>query len=459
MSIICTEKWQGCLFVLKNRIGADRFNLWFKSVELVELEKSKVVIGVPSAFIAEWLEAKFSQDIVESIYEATGDRVEVGFRVIGSLFSKLRSESLKEGASLIQKATAPKAAEGGEEGAEVRAEFRLDNFVVGPCNQLAFAAAKEVAGKDKPIFNPLFLHGPIGIGKTHLLQGIYNEIRAGGPKVSVRYATAERFTNQYVFALKHGRLDSFRHMYRNADVFLIDDVQFFSNKMGFQEEFLHTFNAIIGNNHQVVMASDTHPHDLTKVHDGLASRFMSGLVVKLEPPQYPTRLAILKSKAASLKKQIDEEVFKLIAHLCQGNVREMEGALTSVIACASLSGGRVDVDTAKEVFRRVQAPRQRPITVQWVEQLVLQEFGLTRDSVQARKRAKSASLPRHVCMYLARKWTGMSAQEIGAYFGGRNHTTVLFAAKKIAQAVASDQQLAYSVHKIERQLQTERASP
>jgi chromosomal replication initiator protein len=334
----------------------------------------------------------------------------------------------------------------------VRPEFRLDNFVVGPCNQLAFAAVKDVIASARPAFNPLFLHGPIGVGKTHLLHGIYNEVREAKPDLNVRYASAERFTNQYVYALKNHRLDSFRHMYRDADMLLIDDVQFFSNKMGFQEEFLHTFNSIAGRNHCVVMASDSHPHDLAKIHDGLASRFVAGMVARLEPPQYSTRLAILKAKAASFKKEIDEEVFKLIANLCQGNVRDLEGALTTVIACAGLSGIKVDLALAKEALHRVRTPRVGPITLESVEGLVLQEFGLMRESLQARKRVRSVSLPRQICMYLARKWTGVSAQEIGAYFGGRNHTTVLFATKKIEKALKADEQVAYRIHRIERQL-------
>ena len=458
MHVVQTEQWQACLDMLKKRIGADRFSLWFKNVELVELTPSQIVIGVPSAFVAEWLESKFKEDIANSLYAACGDRAEVRFHVVASLFSKLRSDSLEEGASLIQKGSAERSPAPVKDGSEVRPEFRLSNFVVGPCNQLAVAAAKDVVVSTKMTFNPVFFHGPIGVGKTHLLQGIYNELAEKRPEFKVRYAHAERFTNQYVFALKRGRLDSFRHLYRDADMLLIDDVQFFSNKMGFQEEFLHTFNAVVGRSHQVVMASDSHPHELARVHEGLASRFMSGMVVKLDPPQYSTRLAILKSKAAGFKGRIDEDVFKLIAHLSQGNVRDLQGALTTVMACASLSNTKVDVDMAKQVLRRGHASHDGPVTLAMVETLALEEFGLTREQIHARKRAKSVSLPRQVCMYLARKWTEVSAQEIGEHFGGRNHATVLFAEKKIEKVVASDQQLAYHVQKIEGRLQSGRGS-
>ena len=456
MHIVQTEQWQACLDMLKRRIGADRFSFWFKNVELVELTPSQVVIGVPSAFVAEWLESRFKGDIAASLYAVCGERTEVRFHVVASLFSKLRSDSLEEGASLIQKASAERSPAAAKDGSEVRQEFRLDNFVVGPCNQLAFAAAKDVVASTKMMFNPVFFHGPIGVGKTHLLQGIYNEMGEKKPQLKVRYAHAERFTNQYVYALKHGRLDSFRHLYRDADVLLIDDVQFFSNKMGFQEEFLHTFNAVVGRSHQVVMASDSHPHELAKIHEGLASRFMSGMVAELDPPQYSTRLAIVKAKAAGFKGRIDEDVFKLIAHLSQGNVRDLQGALTTVMACASLSDTKVDVDMAKQVLRRGRPLNDGPVTLEFVETLVLQEFGLTREQLHARKRAKSVSLPRQVCMYLARKWTGISAQEIGAHLGGRNHATVLFAEKKIEGAVASDQPLAYHIQKVEGQLQAGR---
>jgi chromosomal replication initiator protein len=448
-----TEQWQACLDILKNRIGADRFNLWFKNIELVEFSDTQLVIGVSSAFIAEWLEEKLKQDIVDSLYAVCGEPREVKFRVAASLFGKLRAESLEESASLIRKATAEKASVAQKDESQVRPEFTLSGFVVGPCNQLAFAAAKDLVSSVKVMINPLFLHGPTGVGKTHLLQAIYNELAAVKPQLRVRYAHAERFTNQYVFGLKHGRLDGFRHLYRDADVLLIDDVHFLSNKMGFQEEFLHTFNAVVGRSHQVVMASDSHPHELAKIHEGLASRFMSGMVVKLEPPQYSTRLAILRSKAARLQKRIDEDVFKFIAHMCQGNVRDLEGALTTVLACASLSGGKVDVDMAKQVLQRCGGGRKGPISLGLLEHLALEEFGMTREQLHARKRAKCVSIPRQVCMYLARKWTGASAQEIGDHFGGRNHTTVLFAEKKIGEAVTADQSLAYHIQQIDDRLQ------
>ncbi len=445
------EKWQTCLAVLKKRVGDERYNLWFKNLELVELSESRLTLGVPSAFVAEWLETKFRQDIADCVYATTGERTEVKFRVIPNLFGKLRAENLKEGASLIQGA-GPNLAAAKEEN-DVRPEFRLSNFIVGPCNQLAFAAARDVASSAKPTFNPLFYHGPIGVGKTHLLQGIYSELGEKKPHLKVRYAHAERFTNQFVFAMKNGRLDSFRHMYREADVLLIDDVQFFSNKMGFQEEFLHTFNALVSRDHQVVMASDSHPRDLAKIHEGLASRFMSGMVVRLEPPQFATRLAILKSKAARFQNRIDEDVFKHIAQMCQGNVRDLEGALTTVLAYASLSGAKVDLGVAREILLKPCAPRQGPVTLELIESLVLKEFGLSRADLCARKRAKSVSFPRQVCMYLARKWTTASAQDIGAHFGGRNHTTVLFAEKKIEQALVSDQQTSYHIRKIEGQIE------
>lgn len=452
MRLTQTEQWETTLEIIKKRIGPDRFTLWFKNLELVEFTSTRVVIGVSSAFVAEWLETKFKQDIAESVYEATGARVEVKFRVVSSLFAKQRAEALSEGASLIQKATTPEKIS--REECDVRPEFRLDNFVVGPCSQLAYAAAKEVCTATKPTYNPLFLHGPIGVGKTHLLQGIYNEVRATRPHLKVRYAFAERFTNHYVYALKHRRLDSFRHMYRNVDMLLIDDVQFFSNKLGFQEEFLHTFNAVVGQDHQVVMASDSHPRQLSKIHEGLASRFVSGMVVKLEPPSFSTRLAILQAKAAGFAQKIDKEVFEYIAHLCGGNVRDLEGALTTVMACASLANTRVDLQLAKRVLGHVGTGPRAPITLKHIESLVMQQFGVTREHLQARKRARSVSVPRQVCMYLARKWTPLSAQEIGEYFAGRNHTTVLFAEKKIQEAIASDPQLAYHIQQIESQLQS-----
>ena len=441
------DVWSGILHRLESTVGEDRFNLWFRNIEPITFSEGTLEIGVPNLFIGEWLEKHFGDVIIEAARHEIPECKQVRFKVVAKLFKKVRETQLREFAGVAE--------ENGfvsDHTAEIRSDMLLENFVVGPCNRFAHAAAMEIINSTSTKFNPLFLHGGVGLGKTHILQGIWNSLQKRRSKRKAIYVSAERFANEYVFALRHHKLDSFRHFYRNIDVLLIDDVHFLRNKMGFQEEFFHTYNSLDSANKQVVMASDTHPKLIGKFKEALINRFVSGMVIKLEPPDFKTRVAILRTKAKQLRKVINPDVLRYIADTVTGNVRELEGALTTVIAYASLSKSKITLSLAKQALEATSKNKRNDISIEKIEKTILKHFDVTRAQLHSSRRTKSISYPRQIAMYLARKYTSLSTQEIADYFGGKNHTTVLFADRKVSRLREKDVELDALLKKLEQQI-------
>jgi len=307
--------------------------------------------------------------------------------------------------------------------------------VVGSSNQLAYSAAQTVVAEPRTHFNPLFIHGGCGLGKTHLLQGICNAVVQNRPETKFIYASSEEFTNQFVLALKMGKLDAFRQRFRQTDLLLIDDVHFLASKKATQEEFLHTFNAIDMASKQVVMASDAHPKMIGQLSESLVSRFIAGMVVKIDPPVFETRCAILRQRAGEMQKQIPDPVIEYIAeHLC-ANIRELEGALLKVVAYASLSRSPIGLEMAREALEDHIARTDPIVHLSDIEAVVSTFFGITPADVHSSKKTRTISLARSVAMYLARKHTSMSFPEIGRFMGNKNHATVILACRKIKHLI------------------------
>lgn len=445
MKTLQSELWPKVSARIARKVESERFHLWFRNIELVSFSEDLVELGVPNLFIAQWMEQHFAATIAEAVRQETGTTPAIKFRVVAHLFAGMRQKQHEEIGSLAQK---PK-----EEPwlSEIRRDFQLSNFVVGPCNEFAHAAAMKVIEAGHTLFNPLFLYGGVGLGKTHILQGIWNEIRNRKRGKKVIYVPAERFMNEYVFAFRNGQVDAFRHTYRSADILLIDDVHFLRDKMGFQEEFLHTYDALNGPDKQVVMASDAHPNMMGKIKESLLSRFVSGMIVKLEPPDCATRVKILKLKAARLKKRIGPDVLQFIAARACSNVRELEGTLTTLVAYASLNKSRITVEMAREVIGAVAERKKRSIDLDKIEKVVLARFPVTRQDLHSNRRTSTISHPRQMCMYLARKHTALSSQEIADFFR-KNHTTVLSAEKGIEALAAKDPKVREMIAGIERDL-------
>jgi len=431
---------------IESKIGTERFNLWFRNTELISASNGLIEIGVPSLFIGNWMREHFGEVVTEAAREVRGEPVEVKYRVVERLLRDSRPPRAKSAGHFEST-----KAQGIRLGAAVRSDFLLENFVVGPCNRFAHAAAMEIINSPNSAFNPLFLHGGVGLGKTHILQGIYNSLRRRGVRKKLAYVDAERFANEYVFALRNNKVKRFRDFYRNVDVLLIDDVHFLSSKMGFQEEFLHTYNSLDSANKQVVMASDSHPKFIGKLKDCLVNRFVSGMVIKLEPPDFKTRVAILKVKARRLRRTFKPEVLRYIADVFTGNVRELEGALTTVVAYAGLTGSDITLSLAREALDTISKVRRSKVRIENIERAVVSHFGISRNDLRSRRRTRSISLARQVAMYLARKLTKHSCKEIGDFFGGKNHSTVLFAEKKISSAREEDATTELMLQKLEQQ--------
>ena len=445
------DTWEQVLVQVRGAIGDKRFNLWFRNTRFVSADSQQLQIGVPNLFIKGWMEENFSETVRESARKTCDWQGHVVFTVAGDLFREMRSQQLAASVDDI-------SSHGKEPGrdmtvSEPKRTLTLDDFVVGPCNQLAHASATEICFHSEPAFTRLFLHGGVGLGKTHLLQGIWSKLRATSDDGQAVYATAEKWTNQYVYALKSNQLEAFRKKFRSVRTFLIDDVHFLKNKRGIQEEFLHTFDAIDGSNKRIVIASDSHPRDLREITQSLATRFMSGMMAKLGAPDFDTRVRILVKKTQDKKHRFSQDVIEFMADRITNNVRELEGAVTTVVAYASLAQKPISTELASDALSEIDRATGPVVTVKEIEDEVTGLVGFTRADLHSKRRTRSISRARHVCMYLARQFTRRSCRDIGHYFGGMKHSTVISACKNVKERMGNDEELASLVAKVTSKLQ------
>lgn len=449
MVTVNADTWEQVLAQVRQVVGDQRFNLWFRNTRLVSADSQHVKIGVPNLFIKGWMEENFSDTVRAGLASTCNWRGEVAFTVAGDLFRKMRSEQLSAGIDDIESSTA-----GPVRQAEADDECRrltLDGFVVGPCNQLAHAVATEISFQAAPAFTRLFLHGGVGLGKTHLLQGVWNKLR-GADHGQAYYATAEKWTNQYVYALKSNQLGAFRQKFRSVRTLLIDDVHFLKNKRGIQEEFLHTFDALDASNKRIVIASDSHPRELREVTQSLSTRFMSGMLARLDAPDFDTRVRILLKKTKDKRQRFPLDVIELVAERVTDSVRELEGAVTTVVAYSSLAKRPIDKGLASDALAEMALTAGPVVTVKSIEDEVTAALGCTRADLHSKRRTRGISHARHVCMYLARQLTRESCREIGHHFGGMKHSSVISACKKLKERVAHDEEIAGFVAKVTSKL-------
>jgi len=427
---------------LAGKIGQQRYRIWFKNSTRLKLEDNYVKVGVPNLFIGGWIENHFAPQIAEAVAEETQKPMKVIFTIDPELFGTQRRRQLDSQAEFLNKSANPSVRQRRRVNTARQANMRLKltSFVVGPSNQLAYNATKAVVNGPETQFNPLFIHGGCGLGKTHLLQGLCNTICNTHPETRFVYLSGEEFTNQFILALKTGKLDSFRQRYRHTDLLVIDDVHFLASKKATQEEFLHTFNAIDSASKQVVMASDAHPKMIGQLSESLINRFISGMVVKIEPPEFVTRCAILRKRAQEMNKIIPDAVIEYIAENLRANVRELEGALLKVIAYASLSSSPVSLQIAREALEDHIARTDPIVHLSDIEAAVTTFFGITPADIHSSRKTRTISLARSVAMYLARKHTTMSFPEIGRFMGNKNHATVILACRKIENFIGKTDQ-------------------
>ncbi|WP_409343678.1 chromosomal replication initiator protein DnaA [Paenibacillus sp. MBLB4367] len=438
------DLWQQVLSVIQTKISKPSFDTWLKSTKALSFTDTELVICTPNKFTQEWLESRYQKLIGSTVYEVLDRQVNV-YIVIDD----------GQAIAVAQPSPAvtlppPQSAVSEEPFAHMlNPKYQFETFVIGPGNRFAHAASLAVAEAPAKAYNPLFLYGGVGLGKTHLMHAIGHYVLEHNPKAKVMYISSEKFTNEFINAIRDNRGESFRNKYRNIDVLLIDDIQFIAGKEGTQEEFFHTFNALHEDSKQIVISSDRPPKEIPTLEERLRSRFEWGLITDVQPPDLETRIAILRKKAKAENLDIPNEAMAYIANQIDSNIRELEGALIRVVAYSSLINQDVSAHLAAEALKDIiPASRPRTITIQDIQQKVGEFYGLRMEDFKARKRTKAVAFPRQVAMYLSRELTDYSLPKIGEAFGGRDHTTVIHAHEKISDNLKQDQELYKIIHNI-----------
>ncbi len=391
---------------------------WFEDLAISRLDAGTLEVSCPDDTAAQFLEDHCLGVFTQAAQHATGHLVAVHF--VG-------------GAS-----TDRPLSEGGSPGVRLHPDYTFESFVVGPCNRLAHASCIAVSHSPGTTYNPLFLYGTVGLGKTHLLHAVCHGVRKETPDSRIQFLSCEEFVNRFITAIEHGTLGEFQSHFRTVDVLVIDDVQFLSDREQSQEEFFHTFNAIYNNNGQIVLTADCAPGEIPAIEERLISRFKWGLVARLDAPSYETRVAIVQKKAHLRGLEISEEVAEYIAGKVTANIRELEGALTIIYATAQAAGEAITLQLARQALGRQEAETRKSITITEIIDAVTQFYDVRLADLQSKKRSQSIALPRQVCMYLARNLTRHSLEEIGGHLGGRDHSTVLHAYSKIDELRRTD---------------------
>ncbi len=437
MTPLSAQEKEKILSYLESRLDPKVYDAWCRSLELETAGANSVRVPTANAFHRDWIEKLLRKPLEDAFLDVFGREVEVVFQV-----GDAQPVAPPPPAQSRPKTHATAAA--------LKPEYTFSNFVEGPSNRMAYAASVAVSESPAGLYNPLLIHGGVGLGKTHLLQAICHAILARKPDASVHYLSCEAFVNAYISSLHRGNTEAFRSRYRNADVLVIDDIHFLSAKEGSQEEFFHTFNALHLAGRQIVLSSDQPAEAIPSLKEHLLSRFKSGFDAPLLPPTYEMRLAILQRKAAARGWDIPDDVLGHIASSVQTNIRELEGALTKVMGFASLSKRRPDLELANEVIQGTSPSRSRSVTISDVQQAVAKYFNKRVSELQSRRWTKSTSMARQVCIYLCHRLTGASLQELGANFGGRDHSTIIYAIRKVKAAVAGGGKLQSDIDNITR---------
>ncbi len=427
---VCTIREQ-----LAERIGSEKFQTWFGESTRFDLELDRLNISVRNQFIGDWIQSHYLPELTEATREVVGSPIKVNVRVSERCDNAQQpSTAAPDGAVTAGRNGQQRSASAAPGARRLRGE--LGAFVVGPSNALAFAAASTVVKSLAEAFKPLVIHGGCGLGKTHLLQGIFNAVARMHPALVQRYVSGEEFTNEFIYAVKGGRVDGFRARFRNVDLLLIDDIHFLANKKATQEEFLHTFNAIDTCGKQVVLSSDAHPRSIAALSEPLTNRFIAGMVVKLGPPDFKTRREILQRRAAQVRCDVPDEVIDFVAQHVTSNVRELEGSLYKLVALASLNKDPITLDLARAALEEQLIRSQKPTDAAEIERTVAARFGCSREMIHSSMRSRTISLARAIAMHLIRKHTHMSFPEIGRMMGNKNHSTVLMANRRIDTILA-----------------------
>ncbi len=449
------QVWQAALGELQLQLTKSTFDTWLRDTSLLSYEDGGFVIGVENAYAKDWLENRLLSTIKRTLTGIVGRATEVRFVVWADLVDAAPIVEAVEPAPVPDRLDSASGGTGISQ-LKLNPKYKFEGFVVGPSNRLAHAAALAAAENPARAYNPLFLYGGVGLGKTHLLQAVGNTCVAKG--LTVLYASAEQFTNDLINSIRSHTTESFREKYRAIDVLLIDDIQFIAGKEATQEEFFHTFNALHGQSKQIVISSDRSPKALVTLEERLRSRFEWGLIADVQPPDFETRAAILRSKAEGMRRSVPPEVIDLIARRVQSNIRELEGALNRVCAYSDVLGQPLNVETAAQAIADL-LPRRHTLNAAHILDTVATFYAVTVDDIVGRDRTKEIIMPRQMAMYLVREETDASLPEIGQLLGGRDHTTVMHGCEKINNLIETDDSFRRQFLSIRERLYSDAAVP
>ena len=437
------KNWLNLKKDLKKIVGDTAYNNWLKQLTFLSVKDQIISFSVPTKFLRDWVVNNYADKIknqcknyIKNIEAIKFVVKPVGGRVVPGTARTIKNTDNQWKSSLDIRSN--QSSSSNDFGAPLDPRFTFDNFVVGKPNELAFAASQRVAESEDVTFNPLFLYGGVGLGKTHLMHAIGWKIKEKSPDRKVIYLSAEKFMYQFVRALRYKDTSAFKEQFRSIDILMIDDVQFISGKDNTQEEFFHTFNALIEQNRQIVISADKSPSDLDGVQERLKSRLGCGLVADIHPTTYELRLGILIEKAQKRGVEIPSKVLEFLSHRIVSNVREMEGALNRLVAHATLVGTSITVETAQVVLQDLLKSNSKKITIEEIQKKVAEHFNIRLTDMHSPRRSRSVARPRQIAMYLAKSITSRSLPEIGRKFGGRDHTTVMHAVKKIEELKQED---------------------
>jgi len=441
------QLWAAILELVATLVNPQSFQTWIAPTKLISCDGVHLVVEGPNPFFVDFLHAHHKDRLEYAARHILGEGATIEF-VSRRAQPRVSAPAMHAARDLVVTENVEP-----QQNLQLNRRYTFDEFVVGGGNRLAHAAALAVATKPARAYNPLFVYGGVGLGKTHLIQAIGHQIVSRHPRMRVCYVSAEQFMNELIHAIRIGSTLEFKERYRNIDVLLIDDIHFIAGKETTQEEFFYTFNHLHNGNKQIVVTSDRPPNDMSTLQERLISRFISGLIADIQPPDLETRIAILRKRIEKEGIEIPDEVVQLIAGAVKSNIRELEGALIKILACSSLTNSEINADMAREILKDIVAsPSRRKVTIAVIQKTVAQHFDIPLDTLRAKTRIAKVVLARQVSIYLARKLTDLSLAEIGKKTGGRDHSTVLYACTKIERELEKDPALKRKIQTIEEEL-------
>ncbi|KGN00171.1 chromosomal replication initiation protein [Clostridium novyi A str. 4570] len=428
------QLWTKTLNIIKGELTEVSFNTWIKSISPISMNENTIKLEVPNDFTRGILESRYKDLIINAIKLITSKKYNIEFSITSEeIFNNQQHKPKSPNDNIVVN---------DEMTSILNPKYTFDSFVIGNSNRFAHAASLAVAESPAKAYNPLFIYGGVGLGKTHLMHAIGHYILQNTPNAKVVYVSSEKFTNELINSIKDDKNEEFRNKYRNVDVLLIDDIQFIAGKERTQEEFFHTFNALYEADKQIILSSDRPPKEIPTLEDRLRSRFEWGLIADIQAPDFETRIAILKKKADVENLDIPNEVMVYIATKIKSNIRELEGALIRIVAYSSLTNREISVDLAAEALKDIISSEQnKQITIELIQDIVCNYFNLKIQELKSSRRTRNIAFPRQIAMYLSRKLTDMSLPKIGEEFGGRDHTTVIHAYEKISNILKKDESL------------------